>query len=76
MNKARRLILSGAAANLSKAALLIERATDEERDAFDNLPESIQDGERGQKMEDAIDLLEDISDMLEEILDKLDEAAG
>lgn len=32
---------------------------DEEQDAFDNLPESIQETERGERMEEAVDKLDD-----------------
>lgn len=52
---------------------------DDERDAFDNLPESIQESERGEKMEESIDNLEDASNELDyidlsEIISRLEDA--
>ena len=52
----------------------------EEQEAFDALPESIQDGERGQAMQEAIGNLEDAVGVLEgivttEITDALESAA-
>ena len=75
MNDKRRAVLSQARLYLEKAALLIERAADEEQDSFDNLPDSIQDGERGEKMEAAIELLEEVGDQIDGVLDKLSEAS-
>lgn len=74
MNDKRRSLIRQAKSFLEKAALLVERAADEEQDSFDNLPENIQDGERGEKMEAAIELMEDASDQINEILDKLSDA--
>lgn len=56
---------------------------DEEQEAFDNMPESMQDSERGEKaqaaisaLETALETLEEIEDTtLEEISDTLDEAS-
>lgn len=39
---------------------VLEAVKDEESDAYENLPESIQDGEKGEAMQDAISVLEDI----------------
>ncbi|WP_417842001.1 hypothetical protein [Terasakiella sp.] len=36
----------------------VEHIKGEEQEAFDNLPESLQQGERGQTMEEAIDALD------------------
>ena len=76
MNDRRRTVLANARELLEKAALLVERAADEESDCFSNLPESIQEGERGEKMEAAIDLLEEVQDQIDEILDKIEEASA
>lgn len=53
---------------------IIESLRDEEQEAFDNLPESLQSGERGEKMESAIDALDYAADDLQECLDHLSEA--
>lgn len=49
---------------------------DEEQDAYDNTPESLQEGERGQKMNDAIDAIEDARQSAESAADELDRAAS
>lgn len=58
MNKARR-------AELRKALDIISAVKDEEQEAFDNLPESFQDGEQGARMEEIIADLEECADLVE-----------
>ena len=43
----------------------VEMILEEEQDAFDNLPESLQDSERGERMQEAIDALENALDGLD-----------
>lgn len=69
MNKARRKELSKAAEMLRDAYSIIESCKDDEEEAYDNLPESFQDGERGGEMQEYIDTME-------EALDQIDEAAN
>lgn len=69
MNKARRKELSRAAEMLREAYDIIDSCKDEEEDAYDNLPESFQDGERGDEMQEYIDAMD-------EALDQIDEAAN
>jgi methyl-accepting chemotaxis protein len=47
---------------------------DEEQDAFDNLPESIQGTERGERMEEAVDKLDDADSSAGNIGDSIEEA--
>lgn len=89
MNKQRRAALSAlcdrlAALNLSDvlaeiAAIAsdLEELENEEQDAFDNLPESLQDGERGQDMVAAIDAMQNARESLEAFADlpELDEVS-
>lgn len=71
--------LDTAIESLRGAADIIEECMDEESEAYDNLPESMQDGAKGDKMQDAIDNLEtaldtvrdDAEDPLSEILSTL-----
>lgn len=53
---------------------------DEEQEAFDNLPEALQDSERGENMQDCIDALDsfisDLEDMEIEGTDDLIEEIG
>ena len=48
MNKARRKRLAEAAELLEQARDILEEVKDEEQEAHDNLPESFQQGERGE----------------------------
>lgn len=75
MNKDRRKQLIEAIAKLEEAKTLIEIARDEEQDAFDNLPEGLQCGERGQKMEEAISRMGDVIDDIETSVDALNETS-
>ena len=66
MNNARRKIIRDILAKIEELDNLrmeiyyaIEEVRDEEQEAFDNLPESIQYGEKGQAMEQTISYLED-----------------
>lgn len=52
----------------------IEALRDEEQEAFDNLPEAFQFGERGETMESAIEALDYASDSLQECIDQLSDA--
>lgn len=49
-----------------------EAIRDEEQEASDNLPENMQEGEKGEKMRKAIDLIEIAISGLEEFAKKLD----
>lgn len=52
-----------------RAASLIERVSDDERDAFENLPENLQESDRYSSMEDNADALEEISSDLSDLSD-------
>ena len=75
MNNARRKEIEKITADLEAIKELIEALQEEEQDAFDNLPESIQYGERGDKMQSAIDNLEYAADNIQDCLDNLCEAS-
>lgn len=49
---------------------------DKEQEALDNMPESLQEGERGEAMQDAIDNLSSAMDSVEEAVDSLEEASN
>lgn len=51
----------------------IERIRDEEQEAYDNLPESLQDSERGESMYAAIDQLESAMSDSESAISALEE---
>lgn len=74
MNNARRKQIAEAIIALEIIKTAIEGFRDEEEDAYDNLPESIQDSARGEEMQEAVDALEDACDSLDEALDRLNDA--
>ena len=58
----------------------LREVRDDEQDAYDNLPDSIQESSKGETMQEAIDKLEEILDELEDIdlekhLDEIEEVA-
>lgn len=75
MNNARRKEIDKLTAQIEEIKEAIEALRDEEQEAFDNMPESLQYGERGEKMQSAIDALEYAADDLQECLDHLSEAS-
>ena len=87
MNKERRKLLADALAKIEPAkelleqiqALLeeiktsVEEAKDAEQEYFDNMPESLQQGERGQGAEAAVSTLEEAFNSLENMIDAFGE---
>lgn len=51
------------------------RIKNEEQEAYDNLPESLQDGDKGIKISEAIDNLDSAYSSIEEVGEYLEEAA-
>jgi len=81
MNRERRKALREAIDELVEARAKIESANytvdackSEEEDAYDCLPESLQEGERGEMMQENIDSLDEAYSGLEDVLDSIDEA--
>lgn len=75
MNNKRRQILRSVLAKIEELDTLKEEiveilstAADEEQEAFDNLPENLQMSERGERMEEIIDLLESARDTYEDLV--------
>ena len=58
MNDARRKEIQRAQTLIGEAKGIIERATTQEQDDLDNMPEDLQGDEEGQSAEDVIDALE------------------
>lgn len=73
MNKQRRKFISSSLEYLGKALDIIETAKDEEQEAYDNLPESLQYSERGEAMEEILFVLEDIFDSIQTVQDQINE---
>ena len=74
MNKTRRrkiqLIINALQDNLNH----LEDLKQEEEESFNNLPESLQESERGEAMENAISNLDDAVTYLGEVIDYLESA--
>lgn len=73
MNAVRRKSISKIWDKLEELKIDLEALADEEREAFENLPEGIQYSERGEAMEEAADNLQEQADALQDILDALSE---
>lgn len=74
MNKARRKRIQDLKDKLLDILTEIEEIINEEQEAYDNLPESLQDGDKGTKMSEAIDNLDSAYSSLEEVGEYLGEA--
>ena len=75
MNKERRKAIADAIGLLDTAMSDINTIAAEEQDAFDNLPESIQMGERGDLSQEAITNLEYAASTIEDAIEQLNAAS-
>ena len=73
MNKQRRKYIESALVYLEHALNIIETAKNEEEEAFYNLPDSLQESERGEQMEENISTLEEIFDNIEAAQEQITE---
>ena len=71
MNAARRKELSKAIDLIEQAKEIISAVAEEEREAYDNLPEGLQESEMGEKMNEIADDLEYVD--LDEVVDTIEE---
>ena len=76
MNKDRRKQIDEAGSVLQDALALIEQIRDDEQESFDNMPESLQQSDRGTASEAAIEELDDSAGNLQYIIDTIDNAKG
>lgn len=67
MNKVRRKRLAEAIDLINQAKGILEKVKDEEQEAYDNLPESFQYGERGEQMQEYIDSMDEAYENLDEM---------
>ena len=74
MNKERRKQIDGMIAKLENIKEHISYILDDEQNAFDNMPESIQYSGRGYNMQEAIDNLDDAIGNIVDAIDNLYEA--
>lgn len=76
MNNSRRKRIDSIIERIDELMSDLDLIREEEQDAYDNMPESFQDSERGEAMYNAIDNLESAAGSLEEVEDYLNEAKG
>lgn len=75
MNSVRRKKISKAIETLQGVGRVVSNILDEEQNVFDNTPENIQDGYKGEKIQAAISQLEDAVDNIDEAIEALQEAS-
>lgn len=75
MNAERRKTLADLVERLSTIKSELETVAEAEREAFDNLPEGLQQGDNGLRMSDAADALDGVVTDLDTALDAINEAA-
>ena len=73
MNKERRRRLGNVYAALQAAKDELEWIREEEQDAYDNLPESLQDDDRGYELEHNVEQMESAEEALSEAIEALEE---
>jgi uncharacterized coiled-coil protein SlyX len=67
MNKGQRKQISALIDKLDEIRTEMEQLGEDEQEKFDNMPEGIQDSERGDKMQEAADMLAEQSSAIEDI---------
>ena len=72
MNRERRNRISDIMERLDAIQTELEEIRDEEQEAFDNMPESIQGSERGENMETGIDTMSECIDNLLTVVEQLE----
>lgn len=69
MNKQRKQRFEEVVGSLEEAKDILGDIQQEEQEAFDNLPEGLQVSERGEKMQEYIDLMDDCNDKIDDVID-------
>lgn len=76
MNKKDRAQLAKAIGFLEEAKAIIDDLAASEREKYDNMPESLQQGDRGTAMEEAANALEEAQTQVDEALSTLGNIEG
>lgn len=74
MNNLRRKQIDLIISKLEESKSELETLLEEEQEAFDNLPDSLQDSEKGEKAQEAISNLEDAISNIEDTINSLEES--
>ena len=73
MNRIRRREITGAIKLVEEARGILETVMEEEQEAYDNMPEGLQESEQGEQLEENVALLEGVVDQLETAADEAGE---
>ena len=76
MNKARRTELDSAIAEISNASEALDTILSDEEAYYNDMPEAIQSGEKGEKSQEAIAAIEEAISSLAEATDQAEAAKG
>lgn len=71
MNKARRQRVDTALGRLQEALDILYYVQEEEQEAFDNMPETLQESEKGEVMEEGLCCLSDAVDDIDSTMENL-----
>lgn len=72
MNKSRRVQIKRAKELLDMVTDLLNDVMENEEEAFNNLPDSLQESSRGEQIEENVDILQEAIDQIEVAKDTLD----
>lgn len=74
MNTERRKELDKAIGFIEEAKAILEQCREAEQDAYDNMPEGLQSGDKGDKAQSAISAMEEAESNLESAIDSIGSA--
>lgn len=66
MNKQRRKRLTEAFNKIAEVMGILEEVKSEEEESYENLPDNFRDGERGEEMQNYIEMLEEANNYLDD----------
>jgi hypothetical protein len=76
MNQERRKLIRAQISALQDVDYVLTDVAEAEQEAFDNMPEGLQNSARGEAMQEALNQLEEAMDSIRSACDSLSEASG
>lgn len=76
MNKERRKRIEELSTKLSECKEEADALQEEEQEYYDNMPENMQGGEKGETAQSAIDAMQEASDNIDAAIGNLNDATG
>ena len=73
MNKERRKELETISSSIAELKAAVDAVAEAEQEAFDSLPENLQDSEKGERMEENVSEMEVIATELDSLMECVDE---